>query len=236
MDFQHFFSYLLAPSLRIPMGIVLAYLGALVGCAELLSRTTNMSAELTRKLVHIGSGNVILIAWLGDIPGEMGVAAAFVAGIIALISYFLPILPSINSVGRQSLGSFFYALSMGILIWWFWSINQPYFAALGILVMTWGDGLAAVIGTNFGKHPYKIFGNKKSYEGTATMFLVSLAIALPLLIPLGLLAWQQILIGIVIALVATFLESFAQLGVDNLLVPVGSAAVAFFLSQYFVAV
>ena len=68
------------------------------------------------------------------------------------------------------------------------------------------------------------------------MFFVSLAIALLLLIPLSLLAWQQILIATIIAIVATFLESFAQLGVDNLLVPVGSAAVAFFLSQYFVAI
>lgn len=236
MNFQQFFAYLLSPSVRVPMGIVLAYLGALVGSAELLSRTTNMSPELTRKLVHIGSGNVILIAWFGDIPGELGIAAAFVAGIIALASYFLPILPSINSVGRQSLGSFFYALSMGILIWWFWSIHQPYFAVLGILIMTWGDGLAAVIGTNFGKHPYTIFGNKKSYEGTATMFLVSLAIAFPLLIPLNLFLGQQLFITIVIALTATVLESFAQLGLDNLLVPVGSAAIAFFLSEYFLMI
>ncbi|NJN73925.1 MAG: phosphatidate cytidylyltransferase [Limnothrix sp. RL_2_0] len=234
MDFPHLFAYLLSPTLRMPIGIVLAYLGALVGSAELLSRTTKMSPELTRKIVHIGSGNVILIAWFGDIPGEIGVAAAIVAGFIALISYFLPILPSVNSVGRQSLGTFFYALSMGILIWWFWSIQQPYFAVLGVLIMTWGDGLAAVIGSNFGKHPYKIFGNKKSYEGTATMFFVSLAIALMILSTLSLLVWQQLLIAVVIATVATFLESFAQFGIDNLAVPVGSAAIAFFMSQYFV--
>lgn len=234
MDFQQFFSYLLAPNLRMPIGIVLAYLGALVGSAELLSRSTNMSPELTRKIVHIGSGNVILIAWFGNIPGEIGVAAAIVAGFVALISYFLPILPSVNSVGRQSLGTFFYALSMGILIWWFWSIQQPYFAVLGVLIMTWGDGLAAVIGSNFGKHPYTIFGNKKSYEGTATMFFVSLAIALLILSTLSLLAWQQLLVAVVIAIAATFLESFAQFGIDNFAVPVGSAAIAFYLSQYFV--
>lgn len=234
MDFPHFFAYLLSPTLRMPIGIVLAYLGALVGSAELLSRTTNMSSELTRKIVHIGSGNVILIAWFGNIPGEIGVAAAIVAAFVALISYFLPILPSVNSVGRQSLGTFFYALSMGILIWWFWSIQQPHFAVLGILIMTWGDGLAAVIGSNFGKHPYQIFGNKKSIEGTATMFLVSLAIALLILSILPLLPWQQLLISAIIALIATFLESFAQYGIDNFAVPVGSAAIAFFLSQYFV--
>ncbi|MGB2926946.1 MAG: diacylglycerol/polyprenol kinase family protein [Limnothrix sp.] len=217
-----------------PIGIVLAYLGALVGSAELLSRTTNMNPELTRKIVHIGSGNVILIAWFGDIPGEIGVAAAIVAGCVALSSYFLPILPSVNSVGRRSLGTFFYALSMGVLIWWFWSIQQPYFAVLGILIMTWGDGLAAVIGSNFGKHPYTIFGNKKSYEGTATMFFVSSAIALLIFSTLPLLAWQQLLIATIIALAATFLESFAQFGIDNFAVPVGSAAIAFYLSQYFI--
>jgi phytol kinase len=125
---------------------------------------------------------------------------------------------------------------MGILIAGFWSIQQPYFAVLGILVMAWGDGLAAVIGSKFGKHPYQILGNKKSIEGTTTMLLVSFIISSLILLNTNI-AWeQQVGISLLVAIAATALESFAQFGIDNLLVPLGSAAIAFYLSQYFLAI
>lgn len=225
---------LFSPSLRMPLGTVLTYLGILLAIAEGLSRKNHLTPELTRKIVHIGSGNVMLLAWWFEIPMEIGIAAAFIAGLIALVSYFLPILPSVNSVGRQSLGTFFYALSIGLLIWWFWSIQQPVFAVLGILVMAWGDGLAAVIGSQFGQHPYEILGNKKSIEGTLTMLGIACVICLLLFVGFDLLLWQKLMITLLVALGATVFESFAQFGVDNLLVPVGSAAIAFWLVQAFV--
>lgn len=223
-----------SPALRMPIGIVFAYLGTLLGAAEVLSRKEHLTPEITRKIVHIGSGNVLLLAWWFDIPKEIGIAAAFIAGLIALISYFLPILPSVNSVGRQSLGTFFYAVSIGILIAWFWSIQQPYFAVLGILVMAWGDGLAAVIGSQLGKHPYLILGNKKSIEGTATMLIASFLVCLFILLNTPLLPWQVLSISLIVASLSTALESFAQFGIDNLAVPVGSAAIAYALYQYFI--
>jgi phytol kinase len=233
MDVSHLFAEIFSPSLRAPLGIVLIYLGILLAIAEGLSRKNHLSPELTRKIVHIGSGNVMLLAWWFDIPMEIGITAAFIAGLIALSSYFLPILPSVNSVGRQSLGTFFYALSIGLLIWWFWSIQQPIFAVLGILIMAWGDGLAAVVGSQFGKHPYAIFGNKKSLEGTATMFGVAFVICCLLFMNFDLLLWQKLAIALIVALCATGSESFAQFGIDNFLVPVGSGAIAFFLVQTF---
>ncbi|WP_181445662.1 diacylglycerol/polyprenol kinase family protein [Picosynechococcus sp. PCC 11901] len=231
MDVNHLVAEIFSPALRMPLGTVITYLGALLAIAEGLSRKNHLSPELTRKIVHIGSGNVILLAWWFDIPMEIGIAAAFIAGLIALISYFLPILPSVNSVGRQSLGTFFYALSMGVLIWWFWSIQQPVFAVLGILVMAWGDGLAAVVGSQLGKHPYEILGNKKSLEGTATMFGVGFLICGLLFLSFDLMLWQKAAIALVVALCSTLLESIAQFGIDNFLVPVGSAAIAFLLVQ-----
>lgn len=224
---------LFSPTLRIPIGLVLAYLGALVGIAEVLSRKEHLTPEITRKIVHIGSGNVLLLAWWFEIPQEIGIMAAIIAGLIALASYFLPILPSVNSVGRKSLGTFFYAVSIGTLVAWFWSIQQPYFAVLGILIMAWGDGLAAVIGSQFGRNPYQILGNKKSIEGTATMLFVSFVVSSLILLNTDLLLWQELSISLIVAIVATILESFAQFGIDNLIVPVGSAAIAYGLSQYF---
>ncbi|MEH1854357.1 MAG: diacylglycerol/polyprenol kinase family protein [Nostoc sp.] len=187
--------------------------------------------EIVRKIVHIGTGNVILIAWWLDIPASVGITASILASVITLLSYRLPILPGINSVGRQSLGTFFYSVSFGILVAWFWYLQQPQYAALGILVMTWGDGLAALIGQRFGKHKYKVFGTQKSWEGSLTMMLVSYVVSSLILVGTQGNSWQTWAVSLVVAFIATGLEAVSFLGIDNLTVPLGSAALAFFLSQ-----
>ncbi|MEH1814911.1 MAG: diacylglycerol/polyprenol kinase family protein [Nostoc sp.] len=187
--------------------------------------------EIVRKIVHIGTGNVILIAWWLDIPASIGITASILASAITLLSYRLPILPGINSVGRQSLGTFFYSVSFGILVAWFWYLQQPQYAALGILVMTWGDGLAALIGQRFGKHKYKVFGTQKSWEGSLTMMLVSYVVSSLILVGTQGNSWQTWAVSLLVAVIATGLEAVSFLGIDNLTVPLGSAALAFFLSQ-----
>ena len=187
--------------------------------------------EIVRKIVHIGTGNVILIAWWLDIPASVGITASILASAITLLSYRLPILPGINSVGRQSLGTFFYSVSFGILVAWFWYLQQPQYAALGILIMTWGDGLAALIGQRFGKHKYKVFGTEKSWEGSLTMMLVSFIVCSLILVGTQGNSWQTWVVSLLVAVIATALEAVSFLGIDNLTVPLGSAAIAFFLSQ-----
>ncbi len=211
--------------------IVILYLGIIVVLAEGLNRLIDSDAELTRKVVHIGAGNVILLAWWLNIPAWIGIGAAAIASLIALISYFLPILPSINSVGRQSLGTFFYAISIGVLIAWFWEENLPQYTAIGILIMTWGDGMAAIIGQRFGKHRYEIFGIKKSWEGSLAMAIASfIVISLILLFTQGNI-WQTWFVSVIVAAIATALEAFSKLGIDNLTVPIASAGLVFFLNE-----
>ncbi|MBK1988096.1 phosphatidate cytidylyltransferase [Sphaerospermopsis aphanizomenoides BCCUSP55] len=199
--------------------------------AWVVSRFTNSEAEIIRKIVHIGTGNVILLAWWLNIPAFLGITAAILASIITLLSYIFPILPGINSVGRQSLGTFFYAVSIGILVAWFWYLQLPQYAALGILIMAWGDGLAALIGQKFGQHKYKLFGSQKSWEGSLTMTLISFLISNSILLATQSNIWQIWIISIAVAIVATLLEAFSFLGIDNLTVPLGSAALAYMLTQ-----
>ncbi|MFP4134247.1 MAG: diacylglycerol/polyprenol kinase family protein [Halothece sp.] len=211
-----------------PLIIVTGFLGGVILLAEILNRLIASDVELTRKVVHIGAGNVILFAWWFEIPAVIGISAAAIAAIIALLSYFFPILPSINSVGRKSLGTFFYALSIGILVAFFFP-EKPYYAAIGILTMAWGDGLAALVGQNFGRHPYQVFGNKKSWEGSATMAGVSYLISLLILLFVFGNHWQIWLISLIIALFATSSEAISQWGIDNLTVPIASGSLSFFL-------
>jgi phytol kinase len=221
------------PDLWLHVALIGLGLGAIVLLAETLHRRISSNSELARKVVHIGTGNVILVAWWLQLPAWVGISASIVASIIALLSYYIPFLPGINSVGRKSLGTFFYAISIGILIAWFWPIQQFHYAALGILVMTWGDGLAGLIGQRFGKHPYELWGMKKSWEGSLTMAVTSYIVSCLILLIVQGNVWQTWVMPIAIALVATSLEAFSKLGLDNLTVPLGSAALAFFFSQLF---
>jgi phytol kinase len=207
------------------------YVGAIVLTAELLHRFGNTQPEQTRKIVHIGTGNVILIAWLLNLPAWVGITSAVVAAIAALVSYYLPILPGVNSVNRRSLGTFFYAISIGVVTAVFWPVDRPYYGAIGILIMAWGDGLAAIIGQRFGRHPYLVFGNKKSWEGTLTMFVVSYAIVTLILVSVFGPSWQNWFIGLPVAIVVTGIESIAQWGLDNLTVPLVAAFLTDLLSR-----
>ncbi|MFN6514594.1 MAG: diacylglycerol/polyprenol kinase family protein [Nostoc sp. CreGUA01] len=213
------------------VGIAAIWVLFILLIAWVVNRFANSEAEIVRKIVHIGTGNVILLAWWLDIPASVGITASILASAITLLSYRFPILPGINSVGRQSLGTFFYSVSFGILIAWFWYLRQPQYAVLGILIMTWGDGLAALIGQRFGKHKYKVFGAEKSWEGSLTMMLVSYLVSSWILVGTQGNSWQTWVISLLVAVIATALEAFSFLGIDNLTVPIGSAALAFFLQQ-----
>ena len=220
-------------SVWLQVAIAGTWVGGVLLLAAIVNRYLSADSEILRKVVHIGTGNVILLAWWLDIPAWVGISASILASTVALLSYKFPILPNINSIGRQSLGTFFYAVSIGLLIAWFWTIQQPHYAVLGILVMTWGDGLAALIGQRFGKHPYTLWGMKKSWEGTLTMAIVSYIVSSLIFLGVQGNVWQTWVVAIAVALVASSLEAFSKFGIDNLTVPLGSAALGFVLNQLF---
>lgn len=97
--------------------------------------------------------------------------------------------------------------------------------------MTWGDGMAALLGQRFGKHRYQILGITKSWEGSLAMAVVSYLVTNLVLLAGQELSWQIWVVSLAVAVIATALEAVSKLGVDNLTVPLGSAAVGFFVSQ-----
>jgi phytol kinase len=225
-DFESF------PLLWLQIAGVTIWLSLILLIAWVVKYLTNDNdPEIVRKVVHIGTGNVILLAWWLDIPASVGVTASILASVVTLLSYRFPILPAINSVGRKSFGTFFYSVSIGVLVACFWFLQQPHYAALGILVMAWGDGLAALIGQRFGKHKYNLFGKQKSWEGSLAMTIASYIVSNSILLSVQGNTWQTWVISLIVALVAATLETFSFLGIDNLTVPLGSAALAFFLTH-----
>ena len=86
--------------------------------------------------------------------------------------------------------------------------------------MTFGDGLAGLIGKSFNSKSWIFFKQKKSLFGTMTMFLTSL------IVDCSIGYTQQNSLNLnyfTIAFFATFLEQFSVLGIDNFIVPISSA-------------
>ncbi|MEO0802020.1 MAG: phosphatidate cytidylyltransferase [Cyanobacteria bacterium J06642_2] len=204
------------------------WLGAVFGLAELL-RSHQVDGELVRKVIHIGVGNIIILAWILDVPRTLGIVVSIGFSLVALLSYRVKLLQSLNGVNRQSFGTFFYALSIALAITWFWLPGLKVCAVLGVMVMTWGDALAAIVGQRWGHHGYELAGIRKSWEGSLTMGGASAAVIAAVLlwsqsawacVPLPL-AWIGA-VALGLGAISALLESLSWRGIDNITVPLAT--------------
>jgi phytol kinase len=216
--------------LTIQITAVAVWLGLVFLASEILHRF-KQDPELVRKVVHIGTGHVLLIAWWLQIPTWLCVAAGVTFSAIALASHHTNILPMLNDVGRKTYGVFYYALSITVLVGLLWEYH-PQYAVIGVMVMSWGDGMAALIGKRFGKHTFIYMGNKRSLEGSLAMFVTSLIVMLGIFASGHSLSARDIGVAIPVAAIAAMLEAFSPGGTDNLSVPLASASLSYFLQIY----
>lgn len=176
--------------------------------------------EWSRKLVHIGTGAVVPLAWLLGIDRLIAIPAAAGITLLAAINHRYRLLPAIEDVGRHSYGTVAYGAAITVLLLAYWP-QQADAVCAGVLVMAIGDGLAGVIGAWIPSASWQLVGHRKSLLGTATMALASSAV-------LNVLALTQLhppsqIAVLAIALIATALEQLAWMGIDNLTVPITSA-------------
>ena len=189
--------------------------------SKLLKNFYPNNQELLRKIIHIGMGPLIPLAKFLEI--EQSAAQYFAGGIsiLILINYIYKLFPIIEDIDRQSFGTFFYCFSLLILISLFWE-QDPLALTSGFFIMTFGDGLAGLIGKNFKSKSWKIFNQKKSIIGTTTMFLISFLVV-------SILGYKNNLdfnyYYFWIALLATVLEQISIIGIDNFSVPIVTSTV-----------
>ena len=175
--------------------------------------------ELKRKIIHIGIGPLIPIAKFLEIDQNSALFFTGIISLLVLINYIFKIIPTIEDVERKSYGTLFYCLSLFILIYLFWD-KDPYALITGFFIMTFGDGLAGLIGKSFNSKSWIFFKQKKSLFGTMTMFLTSLIVVCSI----GYAQQNSLNLNyFTIAFFATLLEQFSVLGIDNLIVPISSA-------------
>ena len=199
--------------------LILLYIFSIFLISIIYKKFTEDNKEALRKIIHIGMGPLIPIAQYLQIDQKSALTFTAIISILIFLNYSYKFFPSIEDVDRKSFGTLFYCISLFILIFFFWE-KDPYALMAGFFIMTFGDGLAGLIGKNLKSKTWIFLKQKKSLFGTATMFLTSL------LVVCSLAYIQKYNFNInllMIAFIATTLEQFSVIGIDNFLVPLASA-------------
>lgn len=218
------------------------YVFAMIGIGEGLrkwlgqAKPGTYSTEFTRKVIHISVGmwaigTVLLFEhWYFAIIPPL----SFV--VLNYISYRQEIFKSVETGEKGNLGTVYFPISFVIIICLFW--ESPHLLVASLMPMTWGDALAAILGRRYGQRKYSVLGSTRSVEGSLAMFFFSwLAtfLALLLLSSLGGVlslskGWQvSVLYSLALAAFATLVEALSPWHVDNLTVPLLSAALLYLM-------
>lgn len=202
---------------------VAGWLALLALAALQVRRRWNGQREWSRKLVHIGTGAVVPIAWATGIDRLIAIPAAGLITLLAAMNHRFRLLPAIEDVGRASYGTIAYGASITLLLQQFWP-QQPAAVAAGVLVMAVGDGLAGLLGPLVSSPCWLVWGQRKSVVGTGAMAAGSLAMLLlvrQLAIAAGL-PHPELPALLAISTTAVVLEQVAVGGLDNFTVPLAA--------------
>ena len=178
--------------------------------------TSILTKELLRKSIHLTSLLIVVVyVYMGkQIVLDMLIVYLV---LILLIEHFrlsrgakIPLLDFLYREKERSCvgGHVFFVLGSVVAI----SVYSKEVAIASILMITFGDIVASIVGITAGKTPIK--GTKKSLEGSAAEFFTDLVIAGVLL--------QNLPVAVVMASVATFTETWLSGIDDNLSIPVFS--------------
>jgi phytol kinase len=192
-----------------------------------------ISSQLSRKIIHMGTGPVFVLCWL-LFPGKPidRYLAALVPGLItvqfALVGFgILKDEAAVKAMSRTGnpreilRGPLFYGIVFVVLTIVYW-LDSP-IGIIALMLMCGGDGLADILGRRFGKKKLP-WAKEKSWIGSFGMFLGGWIFALGIV---GIFIAQQIFPGpmsnyllplTLIALIGTLVESLPLKDVDNITV------------------
>ncbi|MCI8362667.1 MAG: hypothetical protein HFJ41_06075 [Clostridia bacterium] len=209
------------------LGIIVSYIfiGIIIVFAKFFKK---IGEEASRKFIHIMLSNWWFIAmyffenalWASIVP------LSFV--VINYISYKKNLILVMERESQDGLGTVYYAISLLILaIITFGITNKPEIGLCSVLIMGYGDGLAAVIGKKVKSYEYKIGNTKKTLVGSLTMFVITFITIAIYLGLTGINLWA--IKSIVTAIILTIIEAVSIKGTDNITIPISACTLLFLM-------
>lgn len=221
----------------IGIGISTLYVFACIGLATFVAKRQNGATELSRKLIHILCGNwVFLTPLFPDLWGLLFVPFTFI--FINLLSMKYTIFSAMERED-QNYGTVYYALSLFLLSGAGYLLKWKTLPYIGLLVLAYGDGLAALVGKRWGKKPLFSFAPTKTEAGSLTIGIVAFLMTAVCLfafqasgeipsLSVGTVFW----IAVLNALFSVFIEAAGEEGTDNLTLPIGAGLFATYCVYY----
>lgn len=213
------------------IGIIVSvlFIGIIMAAGKLFEKA---GKEASRKFIHIMLSNwwIIAIVFFDNMWSAALLPLVFV--VINYVSFKTNLIKVMErdegTENKDSLGTVYYAISLLILaLITFGPLNNPIIGLCGILVMGYGDGLAAVIGQAIKSKTFKIAGNTKSIAGCITMFAITCIILSGFLYYYSAEYWA--IKSIVVAGIMTLIEAVSIKGTDNITVPLLTSLLAFLM-------
>ena len=206
------------------LGLALSFpfLALVILVGILLRRYASVSSEAMRKFVHIGVSNW----WFIEVNFFTSLSYALVGPILFIIlNSLFTFLNWGKALGmddkKRNYGLIYFPITLLILVvLQYQGVVSSLACSIAVFVMGYGDGLAALVGTKWGKKKLPVPGMVKSWAGTLTMASVSSLVALIGLVFFTTLSAPVVLgISLVIGLSAAVMEAVTPLGLDNITVP-----------------
>ncbi len=189
-----------------------------------------MPKKYSRKLVHILVGAEWLILWyfMGATYHFLIVCLAFTA--LLLISHLKKLMPMISSDGENAPGTVYYGVAMSImaaLCLLTPDLMLPF--GIGVFATSVGDGFAGVVGQLVKRANPKIYKNKTLFGSLANFIFTTLvAVIFKYLFDMPFAIWQCFAIGAF----AVGLELITGFGLDNIVITLGTAFMAYCFLEF----
>lgn len=201
------------------------YVFGLVAVMNFCVSRLNLPQDISRKLTHIGAGSLIgFLVFYNDLHWSKYLnVSIFVVWIILLIQKGLfasdedEAVKTMTRNGDKSellKGPLYFVIVATICGTLFY---KTFPGIMAIAVLGWGDGIAPIVGSRYGRLKYEVLSNK-SVEGSLSMLIAAFAAStffVWLIIPTEL----NILRIFLLCLIATVVEACSPKEIDNILIP-----------------
>jgi phytol kinase len=233
--------------------IAVIYAVIVLTAADLARRKMNWGTEFTRRIVHLFAGIAIWTVPYYPHPWVATLVALTFVVMLALANHdrfskFFEAMARPEDLEHGSVrGPLWYAVSITILTaaFTFAGYDNLYFiAAAAIHIMMFGDGMSAPIGMKYGANSTRvIFGSKRSLQGSGAVLVFGFLGALlaiwffgvvnyGVFLSGGNILWtEMLLLALIGAFTATVVEAISPKGTDNILLPLITCTIMFFVGM-----
>lgn len=195
---------------------------------KLIEKKMQIQPEIERKLLH-GAMGLVMLTFPYIFKSTLSVG---ILGIMAIIILYIlkntrlkeSLGTVLYSIERESLGEVFFVISVFLIF--YLSKGDKILYSIPILILTFADSTAALIGKNYGKkNMAKLNEDAKSIEGSFMFFMVAFILTLvPLLLFTNVGREETLIISTIVGFNVALIEMISHTGNDNLYIPLTTYA------------